>query len=162
MKQIEADNIMAEMQTIATAFRTASLATAMDEVGMIIQEGFLDNFSRESGPEGGWQAIQPRGRSAARPGTTDTILADSGALLAAASGDHTASIRRVMDGNRTVEVGVDKSVKQGGIPGAAAHNFGFRYANSTLPQREWLYATDTVLDKATKKLADLAMTVFFA
>jgi hypothetical protein len=62
-------------------------------------------------------------------------------------------------GPRELATGVNKGVREGGIPGAAVHKFGYPARN--IPQREYLYASAATLDDAADALADGALTAIF-
>ncbi len=129
-------------------------------VGIVIQEGLAENFSSESGADG---TIWPDRKGEDELG--HPILIETGALLAAATGTGAGSIHRVANG-RTLEVGVDKSTKIGGVPGAGVHNFGhppFNIPyNNPGGNREWCYASSATADKAVVVLADTVLKEVFS
>ena len=149
-KRVDAGDMPDEMEAMAKQFAAAVMPETMDAVGVIVQAGIAGNFAQAVGPDG-----------ARWPARVDDLphpdLVDTGPLAAAATGQGAGAIRRVVDGN-VVEVGVDKSVDQGGIPGAAVHNFG----HPPVPQREWLYATGQVLDESAEAIAEYGAVEIFA
>ena len=147
MRRIYAEDMPGEMATIAAAFASGPLEESLGAVGIVIQEGLAENFSRQA-DSGGSQWVDRVNESDIQ----HPMLIETGSLLAAATGTGPGSIRRVV-GGRAVEVGVDKSVELGGIPGAAVHNFGHTFDTFTVPQREWLYASSETLDKAADAFA---------
>jgi len=151
-KQVRAADMPAEMATMAQQFDAMQMPQAMDGVGLIVQAGIVGNFAEAVGPDG-----------ARWPARVDNLphpeLVDTTALAMAATGQGPGVIKRVVGGN-TIQVGVDKSVDLGGIPGAAVHNFG--YPKKGIPQREWLYANATVLDDAAELIARDGVTEIFA
>jgi|GEM_PF-3595793 len=150
-----AEDMPDAMARISARFQGGALEESLGAVGIVIQEGLARNISRQADSLGGqWPD---------RVGETDMphpMLIETGALQGAATGTGPGSIRRVVQG-RAVEVGVDKSVKLGGIPGAAVHNFGHDFGAFTVPQREWLYATDETIQEAKRVFAKSAKSELF-
>jgi len=155
MKRVYASDMPAEMAEIAGRFDHGSFDKSLGAVGIVIQEGIARNFSRQTDSDGAPWPDRVGEDDIAHP-----MLIETGALLAAATGTGAGSIRRVVNG-RAVEVGVDKSVEMGGIPGAAVHNFGHEFGAFKVPQREWLYATGEVLDEAAAVFAEQAEKELF-
>jgi len=151
IEQIKADDMPEVMGQMAADLRDNPLTNTLEAVGELIQQGIAANFYKAEGPDGTRWAAR-------KDDLPHPELIDTGALFAAATGEHTASILRVQHG-RTLEVGLDKSVDDGGIKGAAVHNFG--YPPRKIPQREWLYATDDVLDEAARLIAERGITELF-
>jgi hypothetical protein len=154
-KRVYAENMPREMTIISQRFNDPNLGETMEEVGILLQEGMLTNFQNAIDSDGtGWPDRVNESE------LSHPKLIDTGALLEAAIGQHPASIRRQALGGSAIEVGVDKSVRDGGIPGAAAHNFG--YPEGNLPQREWLYASEEILDACAEKIAEMGGDELFA
>ena len=154
MRAIDVEDLEAELGDMARQFESASLEEPLREsVLPIIREGFAENFTAAVGSEGGaWPARKPPryGKDDGHP-----LLQDTLALFEATQGG-AGGVAEVA--GRDLSVGVDTGVKQGGIPGAAVHNFGY----GPIPQREFLYASDDTLDRASAALAEGAFTVLFA
>ncbi len=111
-----------------------------------VLESIGGNFASQSEPDGGpWPPRKPNKHDDGHP-----ILDDTGALKAAATGVGPGAINEVSA--RELVVGVDKSVELGGIPGVAAHNFG--YPPNNLPERHFLSATEATLDECEDVIGD--------
>ena len=135
--------IAADLANIRDAMEDAPLEQAMQSCTQRVLESFDENFQKSANPDGvPWP---PRKRGGSWP-----LLIKTGALHAAATGTHPASIKRIAD--RDLAVGVDKSVKDGGIPGAAVHNFGYPPRN--IPQREYLRPRSDALEDCGEIIAD--------
>jgi hypothetical protein len=114
-----------------------------------VRDGFAGNFQAQAGSDGaGWPARKDK--------LPHPLLQESLALLGATQGG-AGKAEHVEP--RKLQVGVNKGVKQGGIPGAAVHNFGYPARN--IPQREFVYASETTLDQCQAIIADGAYSVFF-
>lgn len=92
------------------------LAPAMTQCEVIVHAGIADCFARQGGPEG--EVWPPR----KDPAGKHPLLDESGALKAAATGKGPGAVTRIADDS--LEIGVDASVEQGGLPGAFVHQFG--------------------------------------
>ena len=146
------------------------LAEALDSVKPRLLEAIAENFRSQSTAGTAWPPRQDTGFS-------HPLLNKSGALMAAASttGAPSHIERTVEDGDGlTLELGVDASGQQGGIPGAAVHNYGAtirpvqkeylswidgsgtrRFAKQvTIPQREYMAVGDDVVDECGETVAD--------
>ena len=149
-KVIELSQLADELDEISRRLESASLESVLrDDVLPVIADGFQNNFAAASGPFSSWP---PRKDSKPHP-----LLNETGALLSATQPGQKGNVTNI--GPRDLETGVDKSVRDGGIPGAAVHNFGYPPRN--IPQREYLYASSDTLDLACDKLADGAVSVIF-
>ena len=146
MKDTPAERMAGEMAALAHRLEESPLDDAMRECAGVIQRGFGENVERAAGSEG--EPWPPRKVE----GDGHPLLNDTGALLAAATGEGAGAIEEVE--GRELAVGVDKSVDLGGIPGAAAHNWGYPPGN--LPQRKYAYATNQVVDDCLERVADEA------
>lgn len=149
MKTILVENLAAELAEMAARMESASLAEPLRDCVQPVRDGFSQNFSAAaSSTNSPWP---PRKDDKPHP-----LLIETGALLGATQGQSGAA-EHISD--RTLQLGVDKSVDQGGIPGAAVHNFGYPPRN--IPQREYLYANETTLDICQEIIGDGAYTEFF-
>lgn len=141
---IQAADMPAAMVAMARRLAEMPLDDALGECAAKLQEGFAANFQRAADSGGGaWPARKD-------PKPTHPLLQLTGALLASTQSGSPGNITTV-DG-RTLQTGVDKSVKLGGIPGAAVHQFGYPPRN--IAQREYLYATDDVLVACAEVIGD--------
>lgn len=139
-----------EMAAFATAVESAPLRPAMEDARVKLRQNVRDNFTSSAGPDG--QAWPPR----KVPGDGHPLLMDTGALLQAATGGGAGAVSTIED--RAVEIGVDPSVRQGGIPGAGRHEFG----GGGIPARPYLGASDATLDAIGEVLADAALDAMLA
>ena len=160
MKQINAEDLPAELAEIGRRLSEASLDAPLGECVPVLRAGVSDNFEAAVGSDG--TPWPPRKLNASRvvpvSGLDESLLVDTGPLRDAAAGDGAGAVARIL-GGRTLLVGVDKSVHEGGLPGAAAHNFGHPPGN--LSQREYLYAPPVVLDRTVVVLAEGVLTEIF-
>jgi phage gpG-like protein len=125
---IGTDALAADLEHLTRVVSQESLAQLLaSQVRAQLLAGIAQNFSSASSPRN-------RRWPKRKTGGDWPLLIKSGALRAAATGAGAGAISRATD--RTLEVGVDMSVRLGGIPGAAAHNFGYPPRN--LAQREFL------------------------
>jgi len=135
--------IAADLADIRDVFEEGPLQDALDQCVTAILASIDENFQKSETPDG--HPWPPRKRGGSWP-----LLIKTGALKAAATGSHQASIKTV--GERELAVGVNKGIKDGGIPGAAVHNFGYPPRN--IPQREYLRPREDALDKCEVLIAD--------
>lgn len=136
--------IAADLAEIGQIMRHAPLDDAMGQCTDTILKSIGENFDASATPEGA--AWPPRKRGGSWP-----LLIKTGALKAAATGKHaSASIKRVA--SRDLEVGINKEVRDGGIPGAAVHNFG--YPPKNIPRREYHRPRSDALDRCEQLIAD--------
>jgi phage gpG-like protein len=150
-KTLYEEDIAAELDEMARRFADEPLDEALAVCVPILREGFADNFGRQQGPTGAaWPDRKDR-----KP---HPLLTETGRLWAAVTGSGAGSVERTIDG-RELHVGVDETIQQGGIPGAAAHNFGFPPQN--IPQREFLYASEDTLDRSAEEFVGVALTTIF-
>jgi phage gpG-like protein len=91
------------------------MTEGLEKCKPIVAEQVRLNFETAGTQEGGWPARQ--GNRGHR------TLIESGALMAAATGEGPGHIERIENGNELVW-GVTTGVQQGGIPGAAVHQYG--------------------------------------
>jgi hypothetical protein len=153
MKTIRVENLRAELAEMGRRVHGASLVEPLGQCVQPIRDGFASNFGAAAGSTGAaWPPRKPRPHDDGHP----LLIEKIGALLGATQGGQ-GGITRVDD--RLLALGVDKGVKAGGIPGAGAHNWG--YPPNNLPQREFLYASTTVLDACLEIVADGSYSQFF-
>jgi len=117
---------------------------AFDAVAPVLRKGIDDHFSARSTPAGNkW----PR-RKDNKP---HPLLEETGTLRAAAATENaTGHIERVE--NDTLTLGVDKAIDEGGLPGAAVHQYGYPPGN--IPQRQYLGFSEKTTDRSTDVVAD--------
>ena len=167
MRTIAVEDLRTELGRMADRIENAGLADVLRDCAEPLRRGFGENFEAAEDQGGAsWPprkldplhpGSQERGSNPLAPPRTHPLLRETGALWAAATGHGAGAVERAED--RVLEVGIDKSVQLGGIPGAAVHNFG--YAPFQIPAREYLYASDDTLDECQEIVADGAYTVFF-
>lgn len=132
MKSLTVPEFMDYLAALPAAAESV-LPEAVESCESLVIENIVDNFARESTPEGeAWPQRKDPGDG--HPLLVETNTEDSGSLFVAATGQGAGSVRRMED--TTLVVGVDKSIKKGGIPGAAVHQFG--YPERNIPQRRFL------------------------
>lgn len=150
MREIPIDQLDTELAEMSRRLQAVSLKTALENVAAILGESFQQNFSKKQGSTGSaWPARKDK--------KTHPLLQETGALLGATQTGGPGHVEQI--GERDLAIGVNKGVKLGGIPGAAVHNFG--YPDRNIPQREFLYASETTLDRAAAVLADGALETIF-
>ncbi len=148
MKTIHLEEVNDELREIGRRLLSESFADPLRGLIPVVRDGFAGNFSRATGQDGtGW----PPRKS---PGDGHPLLQETGALFGATQGG-LGGVAVVED--RDLAVGVDASVYSGGIRGAKVHNFGFPDRN--IPQREFIYASEDVLETIDTRIADAALTI---
>jgi hypothetical protein len=149
---IPAETLEAWIADVCDKLQSADLGASMNECLPLLSEGFARNFLNQAGSTGGgWPARK-------RVGDGHELLNETGALAGATQVGGSGNVSETT--GRTLAIGVDKSVRDGGIPGAAAHNFGYPDKNIP-PQREFLYADDETLDRMAETIADGALEAVF-
>lgn len=164
MSVIAVEQLASELDRLAASLESAPLEGPLAAMVPALQEGFLRNFAAQVGSEGCvWPSRRDQWeRGAAGPRSSYTgggheLLNDTGALLGATQQGGGGNVFIVAA--RELAMGVDKGVQDGGIPGAAVHNFGYPARN--IPQREYLYASEETLDRMAEVFADeLLITIF--
>lgn len=163
-----ADEFIADLKAIAPRFGDG-LPRALEECRPKLLEAFNENFASQSSAGQAWPPRKDQGFS-------HPLLNLSGSLRAAATGQGAGHVERItQEGDvHVLELGVDKTAGGGGIPGAAVHNYGAtirpvkaqylswvdsaggrRFAKQvTIPQREYLVASDETLDQCGEIMAD--------
>jgi hypothetical protein len=148
-KQVLVENLRGECEAMLERMQQAPLTEVLQACVQPVRDGFAGNFQTQAGSDGAkWPARKDK--------LPHPLLQESGSLLGATQGgagkaEHVES--------RKLQVGVNKGVKLGGLPGAAVHNFGYPARN--IPQREFVYASETTLDQCQAIIADGAYSVFF-
>ena len=162
------DEFCADMERLVSEFGR-DLTPAMTECAEIIHADIRTNFENAITPDGqAWPARKDQGFS-------HPLLDLSGSLMDAATGEGPGAVTRISaDG---LDIGVDASVDQGGLPGAFVHQFGatiypvtkqyLSWINSdgdrvfaksvTIPAREYLGFSTTSADLCTEAIADQCM-----
>lgn len=141
---IQTEDIAAFMDRLESHFMAARVPQAMQEAVVTVQESFRKRFDSQSAPDGSaWPARKP-------PTGGWPLLNKTGALKDAATGAGAGAIAE--SGDKFATVGINKSVNQGGIPGAAVHNFGFPERN--IPQREFIGVEEPALLNIEEMIAD--------
>lgn len=126
----------------ANAFTDPQVQSALQQCREIILDSFAENFRDSASPTASWP---PRKDDLPHP-----LLIKTGALERAATGRGPGHVTVWL--RNGFYVGVDTSVGVGGVPAAAAHNFGAPALN--LPQREFLAARQDAEDRCEEILAD--------
>lgn len=140
------EQAMKELAAFPQALASAQVPQAMEKSAKVIRESIASNFDQQRAPDGGaWQPRKPRPGDDGHP-----LLRETGALLAAATGSGSGAITEIS--GREMTIGIDTGVDLGGIPGAAAHHFGYPPRN--LPQREFYAATEEKLNQVGDIIGD--------
>lgn len=144
MKRIEgAAGLAADLDLLEKLATAAPLDQVVEKVVEATQDAIGQNFATSSSPTGSpWP---PRVDNLPHP-----LLIKTGALLAAALNRGPGGSVRAT--GRAAELVIDKGTKLGGIPGAAAHNFGYPPRN--LPQREFFAPRVEELPKVDEAALD--------
>lgn len=133
-----------DLAFLAGVANDAALGDVLTVAERDVRGGIALNFADSASPTGQpWPARKDAKRH--------PLLIETGALLGAAMGTGVGGSTR-QQGGRVVELVIDKSVKKGGIPGAAAHNFGYPPRN--LPQREFFAPKEAVLPSIDETVID--------
>ena len=121
------------------------LTRPLGECREAVRESIRENFANQSAPDGtGWQPRKPNPDDDGHP-----LLDDTGFLKAAALGLGPGGFDDLS--SKEMQIGIDKSVDLGGIPGAQAHDRGNPSTN--LPQREFFAPSSEGLDQCGEILA---------
>lgn len=150
MTEIPVEQLGDHLAAMHNRLESASLEGPLRDLLPILGQGFQANFAAAAGPGG--SAWPPRKDSKPHP-----LLNETGALLGATQEGGLGNVTLV--GPRELATGVNKTVRKGGIPGAAVHNFG--YPDRNIPQREYLYASEDTLDRMAASFAAGAYSVIF-
>ena len=128
------------------SFVTQSIPTGLGLCRPLVLENIVDNFVHAQSPDGiAWPERKRIGDG--HPLLVETHTADAGSLFNAATGKGRGHIDRIEE--NVLVIGVDKSVKGGGIPGAGVHNYGF-----PAKQREFLGIGQETTDECVELFAD--------
>lgn len=140
------DELRLDVEAVEKTLREMPLNEPLADVRELVLESFAENFAESSSASGAaWPPRKPRPDDDGHP-----LLIETGALRAAAIGEGPGHVTRL--DKREIEVGVDPSVKLGGIPGAKAHQFG--YPDNNLPARPFHDPREEHLTKCDEILAD--------
>lgn len=140
-----ADEFAADMGRLATEFG-GDVSEALEECKPLVKADVQANFDRAAAGDGGaWPARKD-------PTKTHPLLVLTGALEAAAAGDGAGHVERIVS-HHTLELGVDKSAGDGGVPGAGVHQFGY----GPVLARPFLAVRSETIDDCTEILADHAL-----
>jgi len=143
---IELDELEQHIEQVRRATHTADFEPVLREkVRPLVLQSIRDRFNSSASADGkSWPVRQ-------NAGDGHPLLLDTGALMLAATGQgsgHHTSVDR-----DSLSVGVDmEGGYQGGIPGAAVHEFG--YAKKNIPARPYLAADERALELAGEAIAD--------
>jgi hypothetical protein len=136
---------IADVQSIPGKLASADLSAPLAKCKEVVRREIGENFATQSAPDSKspWPPRKPRPDDDGHP-----LLDDTGALKAAATGLGAGGFETV--GPREMQVGIDKSVKLGGIPGAQAHDRG----TEVLPVRHFFASGEEGLQECEGILAD--------
>lgn len=148
MSKIDVDKIGQHTKALEDALESGDFREVLGgAVRDRVLQSFRDNFTGSRSASGEvWPPRKIRGDG-------HPLLIESGALLQAATGGGAGHVSEVTP--RELSLGVDRDVKQGGIPGAAVHNFGF--ARFNIPRRAYHEARDDALDEIEETIADFGL-----
>jgi len=144
------DDFMELLEDAADASESGSLREPLHDCVPLLYEGFETNFLRAEGPNGEqWPAR--------KDDLPHPLLILSGDLIEAAR-DTGNPDNLLQVGDRDLVTGIAGA----GVPYAATHNYGRDWGRgSPIPQREYLYANEEVLDACEDVLADGMIDVMF-
>lgn len=136
------DPIAADAALLVRAAQTVDLSDQWPTIRSLVLQSFRDNFTSSARADGTpWPPRKGQtsdgfggvvlGAAPSKRDDGHPLLIETGALLQAATGGGAGHITRIAAS--VLEVGIDKSVKLGGIPGAQAHDRG----RGNLPEREF-------------------------
>ena len=129
------------------------LTRPLGECREAVRESIRENFANQSAPDGtAWQPRKPNPDDDGHP-----LLDDTGFLKAAALGLGPGGFDDLS--SKEMQIGIDKSVNLGGIPGAQAHDRGNPSTN--LPQREFFNPSAERLDECGEILASFIEQAVF-
>lgn len=152
MKTITLEEFFEQLDAIGDSLANldASEVFAKD-IKPIVLQAHAANFDNARSPDGqGWPARKVVGDG-------HPLLQETGALRAAATGSGSGYVESIQ--GQSAAFGVDKGVDAGGLPGAAAHNFGYPPGN--LPQREFLGASEDFLLRMDDAIANGVGEILF-
>lgn len=147
------EEAIAEVRSIPEKLRGVDLTRPLGECRDVVREGIRENFANQSGPDGSaWPPRKPDPNDDGHP-----LLDDTGFLKAAALGLGPGGFDDLS--SKEMQIGIDKSVDLGGIPGAQAHDRGNPSTN--LPQREFFNPSAERLDECGEILGDFVEAEVF-
>lgn len=137
-----ADQFIADMEKKASD--GLPLKPAFEAVAPVLRRGIDEHFDARSTPAGvRWPARKDK-----KP---HPLLEQTGMLRAAATTEGALGhVERIEDG--MLVLGVDKTIAEGGLPGAAVHQYGFPPGN--IPQRQYLGFSEATTERSMDVVAD--------
>ncbi len=137
---------IADARAMGAILAAGNFAEPLKVCRGIVRDSIKGNFDGTSAPDGGaWPPRKPRAGDDGHP-----LLDDTGFLKAAALGLGPGGFDEL--DARSMSIGIDTTVDEGGIPGANAHDLGDPSHN--LPERHFFAATETALDECQEVLGD--------
>jgi len=134
-------------EQIETNTEPPDLRPVLEECRAHILVGMTEGFNQGRAPDGtAWPARKD-------PRKTHPLLTLSGALKAAAGSPATGHVERFEAD--ALEIGVEK-VQQGGLPGAAVHQFG--YAKRNIAARPYVGISEETATKCSATVARMLGT----
>jgi hypothetical protein len=135
---------IADARSLAKILRGASLAAPLKKCKEIVRGSIKGNFDSATAPDGGaWPKRKPWPGDDGHP-----LLDDTGFLKAAALGLGPGGFDEIEQ--RSMSIGIDTSVDQGGIPFADVHDHGI----GRMPERHFFAATELALDECGEVIGD--------
>jgi hypothetical protein len=142
----------ADARSLAKIIAGGNFAAPLKECREVVRGDIKGSFDSESAPDGGaWPKRKPWPGDDGHP-----LLNDTGFLKAAALGQGPGSFED-LDG-RSMSIGIDTSVDEGGIPFADIHDRG----SSRMPERHFYAATEAGLDKCGEIIGDAGLEKLLA
>jgi phage gpG-like protein len=150
MALIDQSEFDAHLAGMTDALADGDFSTCLQQdVRPLLLQSTRDTFNSQADAQGNaW----PERKVA---GDGHPLLWESGSLLKAAAGEGAGHVSDV--GQQSLEIGVDKSVEEGGIPGAAVHQFGWPEKN--IKARPYIETRDEYLDEAAEVIADAGLRI---
>lgn len=122
---------------------------AFDAVAPVLRQGIDRHFQQRATPGGSsWPQRKDR-----KP---HPLLEETGTLRAASTTEGAVGHIERLEGD-TLTLGVDKTIDQGGLPGAAVHQYGYPPRN--IPQRQYLGFSEETADRSAEVVGDKLMEV---
>jgi phage gpG-like protein len=117
---------------------------AFDAVAPVLRQGIDQHFQQRATPGGSsWPQRKDK-----KP---HPLLEETGTLRAAATIQGAVGHVERLEGD-TLTLGVDKTIDEGGLPGAAVHQYGYPPGN--IPQRQYLGFSEETTDRSADVVAD--------
>jgi len=121
-----------------------STKQAFDAVAPVLRQGIDQHFQQRATPGG--MAWPQRKDKKPHP-----LLEETGTLRSAATSKGAVGHVERVEGD-TLTLGVDKTIDEGGLPGAAVHQYG--YPEGNIPQRQYLGFSEETTDRSADVVAD--------